>query len=172
MEGRIAAFEEGRDCLLVVIGGAESALDDGLALKGRGQGNGGRRPEQRLDLPVGGGGSRGQGVGQSQPFGGGGAIRYDAVDQAPAFGVRPGEVFSRSMIPAVREGPSWRARARTTPESEARPMPVNAVAKRAPSAATRTSAQSAMPSPAPTQAPSTATTSGICSACSSLTSGL
>lgn len=38
MEGRIAAFEEGRDCLLVVIGGAESALDDGLALKGRGRG--------------------------------------------------------------------------------------------------------------------------------------
>lgn len=44
-------------------------------------------------------------MGQSQPFGGGGAIRYDAVDQAPAFGVRPGEVFSQEHDSGGPRGP-------------------------------------------------------------------
>ena len=76
------------------------------------------------------------------------------------------------MSSLARAVPTARAREADSPESGVSPMPVNAVANRAPCAAIRRSQASARPSPAPAQVPLIAASTGLAIVASAVISGL
>ena len=81
-------------------------------------------------------------------------------------------VVGRSSSALARGIPTAAGSVTESPESQVRPMPVNAVPSTAPSATTAKSQASTRPRPAPTQVPLTAATTGFGMVVSAVTIGL